>query len=495
MGAVTNDSNSTGLAYAEEVLGTPGVLPGSPIWYPLEPNNYSDFGSTTTSEARAPISPSRQRRKGSVVDRDSVAGFNHDWVSRSLFDVMQGFMFADWRKKTDLLVTAATGSSYTVASGGAAFTTKTLLFAEGFNTPANNGMKPVTASTATSVSVAGLVAEASPPAAAHIQRVGVRGAAAEFALAVSGSRQRLTSSSLDLTTLGLLPGQWVFIGGDGAAFQFATAGANGFYRVAVGGIAAGYLEFDRIPGTATITDTGTGKTVDLYFGHFIKNESDPLLQKLRTYQLERRVKTTELEYIKGAGANTLALVGGLTTLLKADLGFIGLDSESATSAKAGTRVVTPAQTSYSTSGDVARLRLQNDNTGLALAAYATEVRLSIDNGIEPVKAIGAIGGIDLTTKDFMVSGASEWYFTTFAAVDAIKANADVGLDFAMTANVGGLATGWLFDIPLVQLGDGKAKIEKDRPVKLPISYDAVAHPGFDHTLSATYFAYLPQLSL
>lgn len=492
MGAVTNDSNATGLSYAEEVIGSPGVLPGTPIWYPLEPNNYSDFGGTTTNEARAPISPSRQRRKGSVVDRDAVAGFNHDWVSRSLFDLMQGFMFADWRKKTDLIVTGV-GAAYTVAAGGAAFTTKTLLFAEGFAEAANNGMKPVTASTGTSVTAAGLVAEASPPASAHITRVGVRGDAAEFALAVVNGKQRLTSAALDLTTLGLLPGQWVFLGGDGAAYQFDTAGANGLYRCRV--IAAGYIEFDRVPGDVTVTDAGAGKTIDIYFGHWVKNEADPLLQKLRTYQLERRIKATELEYVEGAGANTLSLQGGLSTLMKADLGFVGLDAKSADEAKAGTRVTTPAQTSFSTSSDVARLRLLNDTTGLALAAYATEFRIGIDNGLEPVKAIGKLGGIDLTAKDFVVSGSSEWYFTTFDAVDAIKANADVGFDFAMTANVGGLGLGWLFDIPLVQLGDGRARVEKDRPVRLPVSYDAVAHEGLGFTMSATYFPYLPQLAI
>lgn len=495
MGAVTNDSNSTGLSYAEEVQGTPGVLPGTPIWYPLEPNSYSDFGGTTTNEARSFISASRQRRKGSAVDRDAVAGFNHDWVNRSLFDLMQGFMYADWRKKTDLLVTAASASAYTVASGGAAFVANSLVFAEGFAVAGNNGLHLVSASTGTSVTAAGLTSEASPPAAAHITRVGQRGASADLALTVVNGKQRLASTALNFTTLGLLPGQWLWIGGDASANKFDTAGANGFYRIGPAGVQANYLEFDRVPGTATVTDAGAGKLVDFYFGHWIKNESDPLLQKLRTYQLERRVKATELEYVKGAGANTLALALGMTTLARADLGFVGLDADSADAPKSGTRAVIPAQTSFSTAGDVARIRLINDQTGLALAAYATEVRLSIDNGLEPVKALGTLGGVDLTAKDFVVSGSSEWYFTTFDAVDAIKANVDVGFDFALTANVGGLGVGWHFDMPTVQMGGGRVTIEKDRPVRLPVTYDAVGDADFDHTLSATYFPFLPQLAI
>lgn len=486
-------SNGTGLAIAEEVIGSPGTL-SSPTWIPLEPNTYAEFGGQTKLTPRNPITSSRQRKKGVVTDLDVAGGFNSDFVTETLSRLFQGFLFADWRYKTNRAVSAAGSGTFTVASGGTGFLVGSLVFGEGFGVDANNGLKPVTASTATTVTATGATTEASPPAAAKITRVGHQGASGDLVLTVAGGVATLESTALDFTTLGLIPGEWIWIGGDTAPMQFATAACNGAYRIA--SIAANDLVFDRTPGVPT-ADAGTGKTIRLFFGHVLKNEADASLQKLRTYTVERQLTTTQFEYIQGCAANTLAIDIKKADKITLDISVVGLTTERAASAKAGTRETLPNQNAFNSSTSFTRLRFNDDSTGVSLASYVDELKLTIDNGIDPVKAVSALGGIDINYGDFMVSGTMNAFFTTYAAVDAVLNNDDCSIDMLLVDRAGEqrLPVGWLIDVPLMALGDGRLKVEKDKPIMIPLSYDAAAHPTLDHTMMVIDFSYLPVAAL
>lgn len=498
-GNVAIDSNVTGLHIAEEVLGQPKVLPGTPVWYPIEPNSYSDFGAQTKTVKRETINASRQKRKGAVVGLEVPAGFSLDFTSKVPYFLMKGFMFADWREKANLTVTAVTGTAYTVASGGAAFLTGDLVFAENFGVTANNGLKVLAANaTATSVTTPGVAAEASPPATATITRVGREGASADYTITIVDGRPQLNTVAGNFSTLGLIPGEWIWVGGDATANQFAEPEANGWYRVySVANLA---ISFDRWPGDTSnnpVAAAGTGKTIRIFTGHAIKNEADTALQKFRTYQIERSLGGNRFQYELGCGANSLKLMVKTQDKVTMDLGYVALNEDLATTvAKAGTRKTLPNEVVYNAETSFSRIRMIGGDGKTPVTGIMTDLSLSIDNGIEPLTGItNNLGGVDLKCGDFSVSGTVEAYLSTLEAVAAVKANPDCSIDFGMVENVGTNAIGWLFDIPLLMLGDGRVKVEKDKPITLPVSIDAAGHSRLNHTLLVMHYPFLPQLAL
>lgn len=477
------DSNSVGLRFAVE--STIGVLPVSPVWYPIEPNEFNEFGPNYKTVARAPINASRQRRKGALVGREVPAGFGMDWLN-SLYRVMPSFFFAAWREKANKTPSAVSSTLYTVASGGAGFLVKGLLFAEGFAVTGNNGLKKISANSGTTVTAPGLAVE-TPPATAKITLVGVEFDSADLTVATHAEGATIGCTAFDFTTLPLIPGEWFFIGGDSAGTKFATAADNGWYRVKT--IAATAIVCDRVPGTI-VNDSGTGKTVRMFFGHVIKNENDPDLIVRQTLQFERAFDPSlDNEYLIGQVANELSLDIKTEDKVTVGLTFMGLTSEEAAE-KSGSRPDVTSEAAYTASNDFSRIRLQREDTDATLATYMDSLKLTIKNNCKYNKAIGTLGAWEITTGTFEVMGEASAFFSSFAAAAAIRENADVSLDFAMVQ----LNAGWFFDLPLVTLGDARADVKKDEPVMLPLKQEASAHATLQHTLLCQYFPYLPDLA-
>lgn len=507
------DSNITGLAYAEEAeLGyLPGENgnPGSPEWKLLQPNSYNDFGGQITTVAPNPINPSRQRRKGVTTDLEASGGINQNITFHNLTDLMQGVMFADIRRKGHANVTAVdidggNPDEYEVAST-VGFFVNSIIKGIGFTNAANNAMNIVTAVTSNvSVEVATglLVAEASPPADAYIDVVGYQATSADLNVVTTGSFTTITSSTLDFTTLGLVPGQWIFIGGDAAGKKFVNAVNNGFKRIR--SIAANALVLDKSESAMT-AETGTGLTIQLFFGDVLRNETGSSIVR-RTYQIERLLGAPDTsspsdiqsEVLKGAVPNEFKLNVPSAELVNVDVSFMALDNEqrlAATGPKQSSVKSPYAAKEYNSSSDVGRIRLatisDTDEAPSALFAYVTEANISINNNVTANKAVGVLGAFDMTAGTFEVKGDLTAYFVTVEATSAIRTNADVTLDISFVKD----NTGMVFDMPLISLGDGRLNVEVDQPITLPLSADAASgediNSNLNHTLLITYFNYLP----
>lgn len=498
----TIDSNITGLRISEEECLR--ELPTTPVWYPLEPNSYSDFGGQITSVARNPINPSRQRKKGVTADLDASGGFNQDLTIGNMTRLLQGFFFADIREKLSTApmnaaavpltnVDAAT-KTYEVAGSMPAFTADDLVYAAGFAVAANNGLKTVASATATDLVVDEVIADEIPTAAGTLTKVGKQFAASDLSIVLNGALVRLTSAAADMSALGVIAGEWIYVGGDDPAMTFASVN-KGFARV--GTVHADYLELDKVEWADAIADAGAGKTIQLFFGSVLKNESAAALIKRRSYQLERTLGSDTdgvmSEYLVGAVPAELTLNVAQADKVTLDVSFVALDNEQrdgTTGQKAGTRPALVADDAFNTSSDFSRIKLAlvsaTDAAPTPLFAYATDMSLSINNNVSPSKAIGTLGAIDVAAGTFEVGGSLTAYFANIAAVQAVRNNSDVTLDMIMLKGNKAL----LWDIPLLSLGDGRLNVEQDQSITIPLENTA-AESSFGHTLMFMSFAYVP----
>jgi hypothetical protein len=506
------DSNATLLSYAEEASYK--TLPGTPDWVILEPNSYADFGGEVTTVARNPINSSRQRKKGVLTDLDASGGFNSDLTQTNLEDLLQGFFFADLRLKGEEIVTAVDEDTtnpdeYEVADT-TGFQVNDLIQGKNFTNAANNAVNVVTAvvsNVSVEVATGQLVAE-TPPATAQITVVGHRAGSADIDVVVSGDFPHYFSNGgVDFTTLGLIPGEWIFVGGDLAANQFVNAQNNGWKRIK--SITATQLTVDKSDSTMVV-ETGTALLIDFYFGRVLKNESAAASQVRRTYNLERQLgapddaspSNIQAEYIEGAVPNEATFNIPTADKLTTDLSFVAADHttiDGPTSLKSGNRPALVETDAFNTSSDFSRIKLAvvDDTTEApsALFTFAQEVTLTINNNVSPNKAVGTLGAFDVTAGTFEVGGSITAYFSNTTAIDQIRANADVTLDVAIVKGATGLKTGIAMDLPLITLGDGRLNVEQDEPVTLPLNTDAATGAGvdanMDHTFLMVFFDHLP----
>ncbi len=525
------DSNLTGLSYTEEA--SIGVLNAVPVWIPMEPNSYSDFGGELTTLARNPINPSRQRKFGVVVDLDASGGLNTDMTQTNMQDLLQGFFFASHRNKPELKNAAGVDTVTGVLDAGGIITftggnpstagllVDHIVHVTGFPSAVNNGafvLSAVTATTVTLVAADGVgtavvtVAEtanaanftgAAAGSAVSVVAVGTESAAGDLDVAAPGGAfPSITSTILDFTTLGLIPGEWVHSGGDLALTRFENLSGtdeinSGFMRIRT--ITATALTFDKSQFTLTV-EANTTQTVQLFFGRVLKNELGALIIR-RTYQLERTLgkpDTTstfdQSEYLVGSVPGELTLTYATADKLNLDMSFVSTDNEqrldtvspkSLDATLNSVAVGLVESDAFNTSSDITRVKLSTvslvDSAPTALFAFATDFTIVINNNLDPNKAIGRLGAFDVTAGTFEVGGDITAYFADVAAVQAVRNNAQITLDIHMVKSNAGIT----IDLPLLSLGDGRVNVEQDTPITLPLSNQAATAAKIDATLDYT----------
>lgn len=481
-------ANRVRLAIIRE--STPGTTPtSSPRYIPFRYLSASLAGKPKTVISDEIVSD-RMVVDAPLVgkDTDGAIEFELSYVRdeyAGLDPAMEGAMGALWTKtpEGDNSVTASgigvigsivAATDYPVTGGGT-WAAQMLVSATGFLNAANNKVFVAAASSsATTIKTTGLTTETTP-ATARLKAIGLQGASGDIT-ATTSSGNALLSTALNFTTMGLTVGQWILIGTDAAraggadAYSFAGAATvnNGFARISA--IAAGRLDLDRVP-AGWVTDAGTGKTIRVFFGDYIRNGTTVYSHTIEQFHAD----ITQYQYFKGMVVDTLSFSIEPQAIIKGSVSFKGLDTE-IRATQIGTSPSNPSAPTtdvLNSSSNVGRIA----ENGTAITAtpgnYIMSLTLQIANNLRSLPAVGSVGYIGINQGRVMVSGAIKAYFADTTLLAKAIANTASALDFATRDAAG---NGYLVDVPKMKLTSAQAVVPGiDQEVMVDLEYQGLKY--------------------
>lgn len=391
-------------------------------------------------------------------------------------------------------VTVTTGV-YTILTTGAAntdfhfgaFAVGHLVRASGFTNAANNTLGRVSAATATSVTLGNTsVAETAPPGTARLKVVGFRGAAGDITATATG----LASTALNFTTLGLVQGQWIKIGGATAGEQFVNVAANNGWARINGTITATALPLDNLPAGWGV-DNGATKTITVSIGDMIKNGITE--QTMAIEQQYQDLTVPEYDYFTGMAVDQFALSIKARAVIEATVTFMGASGTNTTTrAASATDVAAATNDVLSASANVGQV--QDNGVSLTGKSAVTALDLTLSNSKRRVTAIGVLGNADDGSGSFRVEGKMSMYYASNSIRAKILAGTASSFNTRIvdtTAPVNSRA--YVLDVPRIKYTSGNPQtpgIDTDRT--LDPTFMGLAHPTLGYAFSLTrmeeYFA-------
>lgn len=514
-----SEANRTRTSVAEEQ--TLAVLPAVPIFRQQRVTN-TGMDSRLTTEESAELNP-----EANVSDLSRTGfepGGEMPWeLSYGSQDfVMRGALRNEWHATAERYGLAdvlsigadALGVANLLRYGPKAegemdpFAPYHLVRTTGFTTPGNNALFVAGAGTTnTSVVLTGLVAEPVVPPDARAKVVGFQAPAAGDLALVAGvgelpgggiSAGRLTSSTLDFTTLGLFPGRWIKLGGYAAGNRFTNAKNNGWYRVLR--VQAGVLDFDTVPG-GFAAEAASTKTLQAWLGDVLRsgtvNRSFTVenayddVGEFDVYQGQRVASTRWTATAKRIITGSFTLMGGgehsepklegtRSDIYGADVAaaavFLGPNNNDVLNASANVGTV-----------------YENNVLLTSLGAfYPMELSLTVETGMRRREAIGFVAPVDVLGGTNRVTGSLRVYYANRALATRVRKGTKSSLAAVFTdqnggRRVGGVmsARGYVWDVPRLTYTGGASPDpsgkDTDRMQTVQFTASGFAFPGQPET--------------
>lgn len=447
------------------------------VWTYWEPNEISNFDAALTKEARDPISQNRGGGKGKVVALEAAPGWSHDLTISTLDYFMDDFLFTTWQGAAaqNFAISDVSGTGYTVAAG-TVVPVGAIVYARGFGTAANNGRKVVSGTpSATSVTAAGLVAEATPPSTAQLHVVGFEFPEADIAIDADGN---ITSAATDFTTLGCVPDQWIDVRG------FTTQTGSTLARIV--DIADDKL---TLANSDLVTEVGTGKTISIYSSKLAKTVpvGDPLFrQPQMTAEIRYASAVPEYEYGRRLQANQITLNLPVAAKSTFDVTFSGADVESPSTTRRLGVWTNPLNNASMAPAEAARRMSVEmaDDTGLS--SYLKDVTITINNNGGSEAVWGDLTATFQTYGNQTVSSATEAVFIDGSVLRAARDNSTIQLSLGMFNEDGQV----VFHQPNSTWDDPSKNFERDNSVKVAGTINSFTDPA-SYRFSCSLFWWVP----
>jgi hypothetical protein len=465
-----SDSNRVAVRIVEE--STLGTTPASPAFFDLR---YT--GAPSLAFAPETVTSEEIRSDAQVTDLILVGGSTEgelnfeksygakDRLYESIFWSAFQARYSRLNGEGATQITAVDADSYTVTSSSV-LVLNDIIRAEGFTNAANNGFKFInTGTTATDLLIqgAGLTVETSPPVTARIHLVGRRAATGDLVAATGPNR--VTSTVLDFTTLGLAVGDWVKF----AAFAITPAD-NDYVRISA--ITATALTLDVVP-SGWAADAGTGVQVQLYFGERLVNGTTR-----KSFTVEEEFSDhspVTYQYLRGMVPDTYSLNAASQEVVTETIGFLGLNAVFQDSSRLASATTLASRTNsvVNASSNVGRIAL--GGAAVVGSNFVTELVLEVANGLREKRAIGTLSSVDLGRGRFEVTGSLNTYFDNKTTAQAVVNNTKTSIDFRFADDASHV---YLWDLPRVKFSEGAPEVAG-------INTDVVLNPGFQAFMHET----------
>ncbi len=486
-----SDSNRVAVGIvAESTFGTTPATPAFTALRLTRPGLSYTPRTVVSDEARA----DRQVTDLVLVGAEAAGDLGFELSYGSLDTMIEAAMCSTWVNKPIIVNTVAdteigqvtdSSDTFTVASGGTAFKAGMLARTTGFTNAGNNLIFRVGSSTGTTIvgPSLSLTDEAAPPLGAQIQAIGFQGASGDIEAKTVGGNQ-LFSTVLDFTTLGIVAGEWLKVGGTASGDKFAGTAANNDW-VRVQSVADHVILLDVVPSGWT-ADDGSGKTIKVFWGDYIRNGTTK-----KSYTIERRYldhSPVDYEYFRGMTFDSIAFEIGTQAIIRGTARLMGKDQTADTSRFSGATDVPAATNSvYNSSSNVGRLG--EGGSAVDGPNYVLNASITFANNVRAQPAVGFIGATGVGLGEVTTTGQLSTYFGNLTLANKVINNTASSYDIRFTrADESGHTI--LIDLPRTKYSNGAVNVPgKNSDVTLPLQFQAIMHPTLGYTNHIQRFAY------